>query len=75
MKEAEIHFAPICSRCGAVLYRKKIDIELEDLDLLGCESLSFMPQIARITPDRCPCCGAVFTLIQAPAKLPYTYSR
>lgn len=66
---AEIKFKPVCCSCGFV-----ID------GLVDCSSYTtsidtdppFVRTVWNITPNKCPRCGAKFTDITVPTKLPYT---
>lgn len=69
---ADIVFAPICSNCGLPIY---MDIEVEDLDYMKdvFNPKSKILHHIQISPSVCPNCGAHFTLVKMPTRLPYEF--
>ena len=72
MASAEIHFAPICSNCGNVIF--------EEINFIGDETFYSDNRVIcnmnhTIVPHKCPKCGHIFTRIIMPCKLPYTYEN
>ena len=71
MKEAEIHFLPVCSHCGVVLWGELINYEpvFEEPEK---DDYKIKFQCGHeIKPYMCKNCGALFTSIHMPLKLPF----
>lgn len=70
---AEIRFLPACSFCGAVLWEEEIDYGRDETVLWRPPNIYDPgPPQHIISPGKCPKCGAVFTSITIPGKLPYS---
>lgn len=74
MIDAEINFAPICSKCGHIIFDEINFVEEELFDQLDKTSRNYAASY-RIEPYKCPHCGSYFKTISAPLKLPYTYDN
>lgn len=73
---AEIIFRPICSECKNLIF-SNIDINYGSEELMYEESderyrkIHFMVDKPTISPPFCPYCGAYFSSIQMPTKIPF----
>lgn len=74
MTDAEINFAPICSKCGHIIFDEINFVEEELFGQLDKTSNKYVAPY-RIDPYKCPHCGSYFKTISTPLKLPYTYDN
>lgn len=58
---AYINFLPVCSRCRKIIDRT-----------IGIDEMQYGVPYSDISPRVCPNCGAIFTTIHIPTRLPFT---
>ena len=64
-----ILFMPVCTKCLKIIWQE-IDGR-QSVDII-CGSPRLMSATYDISPDKCPHCGALFSNITIPTKLPFT---
>ena len=79
MKTATISFLPVCSECKIVIWREINCVRNDEADRLlplgeKENSRIIIPDYV-VTPEHCPNCGAVFTGISIPTRLPFDNNR